>query len=358
MLPDIEFLQYEVTDKMFKSLEYLHGIELDKMFDGGAIASLMNLKRKNFINQDEYIYIFECYGTRDISTGDVISAVEFIKDEARKLTINEQLVNINFQEEDTETIVEKITDIIKPLEEAGVEYFMETFKDVLPRSNNVQKSLVTFNHKLMQHNLAVDSNYLCIIGARPATGKTTFSVKLAMENAVNHKVLYVSCEMSKEQIVRKSKDYQFGHDNVFIVEKPSVTIPQLSKMIRAIKPKFIIIDQLNKVVGKGKTEYERFTYVASQLKMLASRLHVPIVCLAQINRSGAEGKRPMLMHLKGSGSLEEEADVVMILDLVPDEANPAKLVSRVYIDKNRSLDGNVGTYDFSFDKQTNKYKEW
>jgi KaiC/GvpD/RAD55 family RecA-like ATPase len=323
--------------------------------NGGSITALMNLKRRKILTQHVFQAFFDRFGEHDLVSSDVYQAYKHLKDTYKKKAVMEKLATVDLEKETIENLYDIFTEQTKLLETESDEN-IETFKDVLPRSNEPQKSLITFWHDGMKNNLAIDSNYVVVIGARPHSGKTTFAVKICMDNAINSKCLYISCEMTKEQIVRKSKYYKLGHNNVDIIYKSSIALSEITRIVRKTKPKFVVIDQLKKVVATGNSEYERFTYVANQLKMLAVQLDTPIICLAQINRSAEEGKRPMLHHLKGSGSLEEEADVVMILDVIPDEIDK-KLFTRIYIDKNRSLNGQLGYYDFDFDKETNKYKE-
>lgn len=356
MLPDMELQLHEISGKLFSALEYLKSIELDKLANGGSYTALMNLKRRKIIDEKEYVSLFEKIGEHDFTSMDIYNTYLAIKEDYKKNKIQEKLSTVDFQKETLETLTEIMSDVIKDLEQEAPKDDLQTFADILPLCNEKQKSLITFNHHKMQTDIAIDSNYLTLLCARPSTGKTTFAIKLIMENCTNSKGLYLSCEMSKVQIVRKSLNYKYGYSNIKIDYVASLSIADISRLVKQHKPKFVVIDQFNKIIGLGKTEYERFTYIAKQLKILAVRLDIPIICLAQINRTAEQGKRPMLHHLKGSGSLEEEADVVLILDILPDDIDK-KLFTRVYCDKNRSLDGNIGYYDFEFDKPTNKYKE-
>lgn len=355
MLPDIDLQPHEVSGKLSQCLDYLRSVEFDKLLNGGSITALMNLKRRKYITETEYLTFFDRLGEHDLMSSDVYHAYSFLKEEYKKNYIVGKLSQIDFQSETAQSIYDLISEEIKVLDSDNTLNDIQTFKDILPTAFSPQKSVVKFNHSKMQESIAIDTNYLIVLGARPATGKTTMAVKIAMDNAIHGKVLYISCEMTKEQIVRKSKHYQKGHGNVSIIYRANIGLHDISRLAKKIKPSLIIIDQLNKIVGKGKTEYDRFTYIANQLKMLAVRLDTPILVLAQINRSAEEGKRPFLHHFKGSGAMEEEADVAMILDIVVDSFGES--ITRVYVDKNRSLDGNIGSFDFNFDKSTNLYKE-
>jgi replicative DNA helicase len=90
------------------------------------------------------------------------------------------------------------------------------------------------------------------------------------------------------------------------------------------KLEVLVIDQFDKIKATGRlasaSEYEVMTKHSTQLKQLALELEVPLVLLAQINRDGSEA--PSLKHLKGSGQLEQDADLVFLLDRKGDPSEP------------------------------------
>jgi hypothetical protein len=353
MIPDLtDFNEEDLNRIPFALVKYMREADFDKLVSSGCgVIPILNLKRRKIITDKEAEELIGMYGEYPTAQCYVMEVYNNLKTEAKKRLLSMKLNSLDL-ENTTEELYEELVQASKLMDQADVEN-IETMKDVLPRSDKSQKSLVHFNHQWMQKEIAIDENYLVIVGARPGVGKTTFAVKLAMENSKGFKILIYSLELTKEQLTRKAKGYgdYYHHDNVYIKQQTSLEIMQIRKDVKQYRPKFVIIDQLNKVQGEGKTELEKLTDAVRRLKIIAGDVRTPMIVLHQINRSGVDVTRPMIQHLKGSGAVEEEADIILLLDVK--EQN----VTTVYCDKNRSLNGDCKKYDFSFDKTTNIYKE-
>lgn len=200
----------------------------------------------------------------------------------------------------------------------------------------------------------IDKNWFVIIASRPFNGKTSFATKVAMENTRHGRVLFYSMEMSKERIAEKANSYgdYYKKENFFILDGCSISLAEIRSHVKTIKPRVIIIDQLNKVNSPAGKDYDRFTWIATNLKMMATSLGIPIIALAQINRS-AENKRPELFHLKNSGSLEEEADAVIILHVQDRNEH----ITLACLDKNRSPKGTLKEIPLKYNPDTNFYND-
>lgn len=353
MIPDYsDFQEHELNTIPYKLIKYLRECDFEKILNSGAgLIPIFNLKRRKIITDKEAQELIHMYGEYPTAHCYINECYLRLKQEAKKRLLTLQLNSLDM-EETTDELYENLVQAIKVIDKTEVEN-IETMQDVLPRSNKAQKSLVAFNHEKMQREIAIDENYLVVVGARPGIGKTTFAVKLALENSKNAKILIYSLELTKEQMTRKAKDYgdYYKHSNVYIKQQTSLDIMQIRKDVKQYHPKFVIIDQLNKVVGEGKTELEKLTDAVRRLKILAGDVRTPMIVLHQINRSGVDVQRPMIQHLKGSGAVEEEADIILLLDVK--EQN----ITTVYCDKNRSLNGVCTKYDFSFDRDKNLYRE-
>lgn len=207
----------------------------------------------------------------------------------------------------------------------------------------------------LDRKIDIEKTDLVIIAARPFSGKTTFAVQLALELTRFGKIHFWSMEMSKARIKDKVEHYgeRYTKSNFMIRETYTTTLQRIYRIAMKERPVAIFIDQLNKVQGKGQKEYEQFTSIARGLKELSGLMHIPIFCLAQINRDAQNG-RPNLFNLKGSGSIEEEADVVLLLHI------PESGKTIIQLDKNRTRKGYVAEFDieFSVDAQiySNCYK--
>jgi replicative DNA helicase len=192
---------------------------------------------------------------------------------------------------------------------------------------------------------------LIIIAARPAMGKTAFATHIAdyVSFDLQQTVLFVSLEMSKRELglrilqsrglvdgerIKKKKllpeDYQKIHrtfDEMYraklhIDETPSRTVTEISANARRYKRKhdlkLLVIDYIGLITPMNERDprQEQVAKMTRQLKKLAKELKIPVVCLAQLNRQAdvsGGNNRPRLSHLRESGAIEQDADVVMFI---------------------------------------------
>ena len=193
---------------------------------------------------------------------------------------------------------------------------------------------------------------LIILGGRPAMGKTTlalniaenicfeekkpvaiFSFAMSAENIVQ-RVIASRAEVETDKILKGSVDTPEFHRMVscikhmenyscFIEDTQNISIIDIVEGIRALKSnsniEFVLIDYLQLITGiKGKfyqNRYEEVADITRILKSIALETEIPILCISQLSRKVEEraGHRPMLTDLLDSGSIEQDADVVMFL---------------------------------------------
>lgn len=191
---------------------------------------------------------------------------------------------------------------------------------------------------------------LIIIAARPSMGKTAFSLNVALNAALKDKktVAYFSVEMGKEQVMMRAlassakirlgdmrigqltdKDWpklintaaQMSESGLFIDDTSGISPFDIRAKARRLKARqgldMIMIDYLQLMSLKQKVESREreVSEISKTLKSIAKELQIPVVALAQLNR-GVEGRgdrRPMLSDLRESGSIEQDADVIMML---------------------------------------------
>lgn len=244
---------------------------------------------------------------------------------------------------------------------------------------------------------------LVIIAARPAMGKTAFVVS-AMRNAAiefNMPVAIFSLEMSANQLMlrmisaeaeidseklrkgtlEKAEWEQMHHRidrlakaPIFIDDTPALSILELRAKCRRLKAQhdiqLVIIDYLQLMSGDssqkgGGNREQEIASISRALKNLAKELDVPVIALSQLSRAvetrGGD-KRPMLSDLRESGSIEQDADMVMFLyrpeyyKITQDEdGNPTEGVGEVIIAKNRS--GTVDTVRLRFIGKFTKFTD-
>jgi replicative DNA helicase len=189
---------------------------------------------------------------------------------------------------------------------------------------------------------------LYVLAARTGIGKTAVALNLSWGLKTRAKVCFYSLEMTEQEILRRLASLETGTSNGQIKQQATSEINEVlaRKFLPALetsgleiianpqgftmaelrahalkmkaegKLEILFIDQLDKIKPSGRlasaSEYEILTKHSTQLKQLALELEVPLVLLAQINREGNEA--PTLKHLKGSGQLEQDADLVFLLD--------------------------------------------
>ena len=229
---------------------------------------------------------------------------------------------------------------------------------------------------------------LIILTARTSNGKTAVALNLAWGLKGRAKVAFYSLEMREDEILRRLSSLETGiplsqikrradyevatklaqdflpateTSGLEIVTNPQgFTMAELRshalKLKQEGKLEVIIVDQLDKIKASGKladrTPYEILSTHSTALKQLALELEVPLILLAQINREGDD--EPELKHLKGSGQLEQDADLVFILQLkgLPEDKT-RELVFKIA--KNRQ--GKTGKIFYKYQSETLRLEE-
>jgi replicative DNA helicase len=191
---------------------------------------------------------------------------------------------------------------------------------------------------------------MIIIAARPGMGKSTLGLDLARAASIKHKLTscFFSLEMGKSEIVQRLisaeagvplnhiRKGQMGDDDwqriarktgevssapLFIDDSPNLTMMEIRAKARRLKQrhdlKLVIVDYMQLMTSGKKVESRQLevSEFSRQMKLLAKELDVPVVALSQLNRGPEQrtDKKPMLSDLRESGSLEQDADMVILL---------------------------------------------
>ena len=323
-------------------------------------------------------------------------------------TANE-LIEIGYdQNEEVEVLMDnaekKIFDLMQRKSQKGY----SSIRDILVDSFTELEQL--YNQK--QHITGVASGFidldnktagfhksdLVLIAARPAMGKTAFALNIATYAAVsaNTPVVVFSLEMSKEQCANRILCSQAMVDSekvakgdisdedwsklaiasgelsesagIYIDDSAGINIAEIRAKCRKLKLEknigLVVIDYLQLIQGSGNTKSreQEIAEISRSLKILAKEIDVPVIALSQLSRApeARPDHRPMLQDLRESGSIEQDADIVMFL-YRDDYYNPeteAKNIAEVIIAKHRA--GPTGTVELlwmpSYTKFANKYK--
>lgn len=230
---------------------------------------------------------------------------------------------------------------------------------------------------------------LILLAARPGMGKTSFAMNIASSVArkTEKDVAVFSLEMSKEQLAtrllstealvdsnklrsgRLEKDDwlrlassadRLCHLNMYIDDTAAITVQQMKAKLRRVKNLgLVVIDYLQLMTTTLKTDNRVaiISEITRQLKIMAKELDVPIILLSQLSR-GPEArtdKRPMLSDLRESGSIEQDADIVMFLyrDAYYNKECPTPNISECIVAKNRH--GETGTVEMVWDGQFTRF---
>lgn len=233
---------------------------------------------------------------------------------------------------------------------------------------------------------------LVILAARPSVGKSTFAFDITRQAAIREKksVAMFSLEMSNTQVMDrllsmvsgiglwdlrmgKIKDESFSklsdamgilsETNIFIDDTPGITIMDMRTKARKLKVEkgidLIVVDYLQLITGrKSESRVQEVSEISRLLKGLARELDVPVLALAQLSRAveqrGGDGT-PQLSDLRDSGSIEQDADVVIFLNKIIDDDDADNMNRMLTIAKHRN--GPTGAVELFFVKELASFRE-
>ncbi|MDF1495987.1 replicative DNA helicase [Caproiciproducens sp. CPB-2] len=186
-----------------------------------------------------------------------------------------------------------------------------------------------------------------LLGARPGMGKTSFALNIARHAAVkaNKRVAFFSLEMSKEQLASrllstealvggtKLRTGKLSEDEwiriieagdvlsktqFYIDDNPSITVGEMKAKLRRLRDvDLVVVDYLQLMTAAGKTDnrVQEISAITRNMKIMAKELNVPVLMLSQLARDSEKrtNHRPVLSDLRDSGSIEQDADIVLFL---------------------------------------------
>jgi replicative DNA helicase len=239
----------------------------------------------------------------------------------------------------------------------------------------------------------LQSSDFIIIAGRPGTGKTAFMLSAAKNAAQIHKkhVAIFSLEMSNEQLVQRLISQETGIDShrlrtgklnedewpifthsievlsdtrIFLDDTPSLTPLQLRAKCRRLHLEYqldlILVDYLQLMTSGARSEnrVQEVSYISRNMKVLARELDVPVLAAAQLSRAIEQraDKEPQLSDLRESGSLEQDADIVMFIHRpeLYEKDTMKQHLAQIKIAKHRN--GPVGTVELVFRDNLAKFE--
>ncbi len=254
---------------------------------------------------------------------------------------------------------------------------LENLKIIDAAAQNKDKitGIPTGFHDLDEKTSGLQRSDLVIVAARPGMGKTAFALNIAQQSAVKHgtSAIIFSLEMSKEQLGQRllamqarvemqqlkqgdldRKDWdrvslgvdELNNSKIVIDDTPGISLMEMRNKCRRLKAEqgldLSVVDYLQLMTFEGKTDnrQQEISALSRNMKLLAREMNCPVILLSQLSRAPElrQDKRPMLSDLRESGSIEQDADIVIFLyrDDYYNENTEKPGVCEVNIAKHRS----------------------
>lgn len=266
--------------------------------------------------------------------------------------------------------------------------------DRLHNSNEEMRGIPTGFKDLDNLLAGLQKSDLIILAARPSMGKTTLALDIARQTAVQHNIPVgvFSLEMSSQQLVDRmlasearvdswklrtgklTTDQEFEKIReaidklsvapIFIDDKPANNILGMRSVARRLKREhglgLIIVDYLQMMAPTGRHSgdslVQQVTEISRSLKALARELDVPVLALSQLSRAVEQRRgKPRLSDLRDSGSIEQDADVVMFIHREDkmNETSDRPNIAEILVEKHRN--GPVGRIELYFDEKKTSF---
>ena len=351
-----------------------------------------------------------------VTTTNVAYYAKIIKEKAIKralINAGSEIVSKGYDLEPSEASIEQAEKLIYDISSNKTTSDLIPVKDLV--LNAYDKIEYRYNHKdelggvstgfdgLDKLLNGLHKSDLIILAARPAMGKTALALNIAQNVAIKEKVpvCIFSLEMSSDQLVQRmlcsysevdsqrlktgqmqQKDWEkltmamddFSQSKIYIDDSGGLTITDIRTKLRRLKSQvkdlgLVVIDYLQFIESSGKEErIQQISAISRGLKILAKELNVPVLALSQLSRQveSRNDKRPMLSDLRESGSIEQDADIVMFIYRADYYAKPeeseeeesikanSKGLSEIIVAKHRN--GPVDTVKLLFQSNITKFK--
>ncbi len=316
------------------------------------------------------------------------------------------IVTQAYEENTTELVLDNAEKLIFSIAQRSVKDDLVHIKDIVTHSYNAIEARYNNRDELVGvpsgfydlDNLTAgfQSSDLIIVAARPSMGKTAFCLNIAQEVGIRKKlpVAVFSLEMSKEQLVQRmlcseaeidanrlrtghmqAEDWsrlskamgEFADAPVFIDDSAGISVMEVRAKCRRLCMEqgnlgLVVIDYLQLMEGSSSGRMDRvheISGISRGLKNLARELKVPIIALSQLSRAveSRTVKKPMLSDLRESGSIEQDADIVMFIyrEEYYDPENVEKRgKAEIIVAKQRN--GPIGSIELIFQSNITRFK--
>jgi len=266
---------------------------------------------------------------------------------------------------------------------------MDTLEEAINRGTNMT-GLPTGWRYLDKYIGGWNKGNMVVIAGRPGSGKTAIALTLALDASPNAEVLFISLEMSKEELAKRYlsnianiENYKIRSAKItkteieqvnellirqtngfYIDDSSNADINEIVGKIKLHKAKhglhLVFIDYMQLIKSHQKVREQEIAHISRTLKLLAKELGITIVALAQLSRETEKrsDKKPMLSDLRESGQIEQDSDIVLFPfrpAYYSDEKPEIEMDAELIIGKNRH--GQCVSIPMSFEGAYTRYKE-
>ena len=367
-------------------------------------------KRKKLKEVGGASYVSEVVNSTATSAN-VVSYAQIIRDRSvlrNLISSGSKIVELGFREErDTNELLDEAERLLFQVTQGFLKEAFVPIKDVLAgtferidelnKNKGKMRGVPTGYHELDNVLAGLQNSDLVILAARPSMGKTSLAISIAINAAVNHKVPvgFFSIEQSRDQIVDRMLVSVAGIDSwrlrtgnlsesdfpkignsmgilseapIYIDDTPLLTVMEMRAKARRLQMEkglgLIVIDYMQLMEGstlskRDGSRVQEMSEISRGIKALARELNVPVMALSQLSRAVEmrHPKIPQLADLRDSGSIEQDADVVMFI-YREDYYNPEtdrKNLADIFVKKHRN--GPTGRAELYFVPEQMKFQD-
>lgn len=362
ILPNPDFFYVPENKEIYRSIL--------EMFSSGEKIDYITVLNKLSINiiqkQDLKNYMFDLVQiVPSISNIESYAKIIQEKFELRKLIFLAKEIMQSISSEKSENLLDFVEQKVLDIRSSKSNKSLVNIKDILTETFD---RLDKLNSESQTDILGIPTGFgdldltltglnrsdLILLAARPGMGKTSFALNIAKNVSSKFKTAIFSLEMSKEQLasrllsmegkipgnklrrghldpdewVRLSETAsEFSNCNLYIDDTAGITVPEMkAKVRRSGNVDLVIIDYLQLISCNRKisNRVQEISDITRQLKIMAKELNIPVICLSQLSRASEQRQdhRPLLSDLRDSGSIEQDADIVIMLYRPGYYANP------------------------------------
>lgn len=405
-----EMFYHESNKKIFEAIYELH--ENKVPLDTTTLVNEIE-KRDNINTIGGLEYLSEVVDSV-ITAANIDYYIDIVREKAlrRKLIEVSTMITTSAFDEDSETndIIDNaeknIFNVTKARKAGEFKSISDVMKSTQQQIEDLAKNdkeitgIATGFYDFDKLTSGLHANELIILAARPAMGKTAFGVNIAVNAAINSKknVALFNLEMSAEQLAmrmisaaggieqNKLKTGRLEHNDwkkvneaiselsetkLFIEDASGITVSEIRAKCRRLAAQdpglgLVVIDYLQLIQGSAKyagNRQQEVSEISRSLKTMAMELKVPVIALAQLSRSVElrENKRPIMSDLRESGSIEQDADIVMFLyrdDYYNKTAAEQTNISVTELIVGKHRNGSTGTIELLFERSMSNFRNY